>query len=253
VVVDGSGRTALVVSITLFAVATGIALRADPLGPARPGRGSRSYLRPAVCALAHPTVRSDVAALLVVNVLGGAAMALLPALARELRPPHDGLLGWLTAVQGIGALLVVAGGSAGVKGVGRRPMRMGMLAACGSLLGLAVGGRPVVAVASCAVFGGAVVMVEAAGSVELLQRLPAPAVGSAFGVLDSLLIAAMAAGGVAGPLLATIAGTRWSLAVLASTATVGVATATTAAGSAGRVARRHAVRLRSATLEGAGR
>ncbi len=220
VVFDGSGRTALVVSITLFAVATAIALRADPLGPARPGRGARSSLRPALGALVHPAGRSSVAALLVVNVLGGAAMALLPAIARELRPEHNGLLGWLTAVQGIGALLVVAAGSAAASAVGRRLVRMSLFVACGSLLSLSVASRPLLAVAACAVFGGAAVMVEATGSVELLQRLPASAVGAAFGLLDSLMVAAMVVGALVGPLLASIAGPRWSVALLAITAAI---------------------------------
>ena len=117
VVVEGTGCMALVVAITLFAVAAVIALGAIPsVGP--PGRGAPSDLRLALGALVHPALRSSVAALLVVNVLGGAAMALLPAIAREVRHQHDGLLGWLTASQGVGALAVVAGGSAVATAVG---------------------------------------------------------------------------------------------------------------------------------------
>jgi hypothetical protein len=219
VVVERSGRTALVVAITLFAVATVIAVGAVP-SVGRPGRGAPSDLRLALGALVHPALRSSVAALLVVNVLGGAAMALLPTIARELRHQHDGLLGWLTASQGVGALAVVAGGSAVASAVGCRPRRMGMVVAGGSLLVLSAAGRPMLAVAACALFGGAVVMVEAAGSMELLQRLPASAVSATFGLLDSLLVAAMAAGGLAGPLLAIVTGPRWSLAVSAVAATI---------------------------------
>jgi predicted metal-binding membrane protein len=91
-------------------------------------------------------------------------------------------------------------------------------------------------------------MVEAAGSTELLQRLPAPAVSATFGLLDSLLIAAMVAGGLAGALLASITGTRWSLAALAISAT----TWTLRAQQAGLPAATPPD-LRSAVLEGAAR
>jgi hypothetical protein len=125
---------------------------------------------------------------------------------------------------------------------------MGMVVAGGSLLALSATGHPVLAVAACALFGAAVVMVEAAGSTELLQRLPAPAVSATFGLLDSLLIAAMVAGGLAGALLASITGTRWSLAALAISAT----TWTLRAQQAGLPAATPPD-LRSAVLEGAAR
>ncbi len=126
VVVERTGCMALVVAITLFAVAAVIALGAIPsVGP--PGRGAADDLRLALGTLLHPALRSSVSALLVVNFLGGAAMALLPAIARQVRHDHDGLLGWLTASQGLGAVAVVAGGSAVASAVGFHPRRLGMV------------------------------------------------------------------------------------------------------------------------------
>ena len=90
-----------------------------------------------------------------------------------------------------------------------------MVAACAAVVGLVVAGRPAVALLACVVFGAGIVAVEAAGSAVLVDRLPLPVVGSAFGVLDSLLIAAMVVGGLAAPALASVANPSGSLAVLA--------------------------------------
>ena len=219
IVVNGSGRVALVVAITLFAVASVIAT-GTVAAVGRPQRVAGDHLPLPLRSLSDPIIRSSVVALVVVNVLGGAAMALLPAMARQLRNDSDGLLGWLAASQGIGAVVVVAAASMVAAALRAHARCGGMLVAGGSLLGLSATGHPVLAIAACAVFGGAVVLVEAIGSGELLQHLPASAVGATFGLLDSLLVAAMVAGGVAGPLLASVTGTRWSLALLAIAATV---------------------------------
>jgi MFS family permease len=215
VVVDASGRTALTASIGLFAAATVMARRIPRATPSRPAsdRGSDRWLASTV--LRQPGVRPTVAALLAINVLAGAVASQLGVIARDLSPQNEGFVGWLTTAQGIGAVAAIACGSTVSSPIARRAPTAVTLAACAAVLGLVVAGRPALALLACVVFGAGIVAVEAAGSAVLVDRLPLPVVGTAFGLLDSLLIAAMVVGGIAGPALASIAKPSGSLAALA--------------------------------------
>jgi predicted MFS family arabinose efflux permease len=215
VIVDASGQTALAVSIGLFAVATVMARRiprATPVSPVQV-RGNCRWL--AARALRQPGLRPIVAALLAINMLAGAVASQLGAIARDLSSRNDAFVGWLIAAQGIGALMAIACGSRGSSAIARRAPAAVTLAAGAAVLGLVVAGHPAVALLSCVLFGAVIVAVEAAGSAVLVDRLPLAVVGSAFGLLDSLLIAAMVVGGIAGPVLAAAAKPSGSLAVLA--------------------------------------
>ena len=197
--------------------------------------------------------RSSVAALLVVNVLGGAAMALLPTIARELRHQHDGLLGWLTAGQGVGPLAVVAGGSAVATAAGCRPRRMGMVVAGGSLLALSAAGRP--ATRGCRLCP--VRRRRGHGRGRRIDGGPAATPGP--GRQRRVRAARLApdrSHGRRRPCRAPaghLTGPRWSLAALAITATIWTLRSPRGLRTSGPSARRTSPDLRTAVLEGSAR
>jgi hypothetical protein len=213
VIVDGSGRTALAVSVGLFAVATVMARGIQPATSARSGREGGSHRWPAATALRQPGARPIVAGLLAINVLAGSVASQLGVIARDLSPRNDGFVGWLTAAQGTGAVVATACGSRGSSTTAGRIPAVVILATCAAALGLALAVGPAVGLLACVLFGAGIVTVEAIGSAMLVGRLSLPVVGSAFGLLDSLLIAAMVIGGIAGPALASVAEPSGSLAV----------------------------------------
>jgi MFS family permease len=171
-----------------------------------PGESFLSATRSGFGTVAHePGVRLVVGLLSAQTFVAGLEGTLIAALALDTLDLGEAGLGYLEASIGIGGL-VGAGVAVGL--VGRR--RLGLAFAVGCVLWgvpfAIIGAVPEVAVAAVglAVVGVANTLVDVAG-ISLLQRItPAALMGRVFGILESLIMATIALGAAAGPLLISL-------------------------------------------------
>jgi hypothetical protein len=135
-------------------------------------------------------------------MLAGLQAALLPRMVRDASLLGGSSYGLLNAAIGGGALVALF---IAVRGrTSSSPPLRALLAAGGSAMcGMAVGGP--IAVISAGAFGASVVLTEIVALQLLHETAPEAAVGTTFGILDALLVAAMIVGTLAAPALTEVA------------------------------------------------
>ncbi|HET8528107.1 MAG TPA: MFS transporter [Gaiellaceae bacterium] len=161
---------------------------------------------------ASPPIRLVVGLTTAQTFVGGAFEVLLVVLALRLLHGGNGTLGWLNAAMGVGCLV-------GVVAVAALAGRKRLAADLG--LGVLLWGLPIALTAVWGNLGFAVLMLALVGvgntlvdvaGMTLLQRSAGEEVlGRVFGVLESLVLAGMAAGALVAPGLVSLLGARGAL------------------------------------------
>ena len=209
------GGMALIVANVSFGLASVLALLGAAALLSTRSRGARSIvarrsdrdprgmtLVNAWSGLFEPNARVALFATLTINVLAGLQAALLPRMVRDASLLGGSSYGLLNAAIGGGALVALF---IAVRGrTSSSPPLRALLAAGGSAMcGMAVGGP--IAVMSAGAFGASVVLTEIVALQLLHETAPEAAVGTTFGILDALLVAAMIVGTLAAPALTEVA------------------------------------------------
>jgi predicted MFS family arabinose efflux permease len=206
----GSPAAAFGVNAATFAVSA-LLVAAIPAGPwSAPAATKRADggLRAGAVALAsHPAARRLAGADLACSFVYGAQTVLLLLLSRRLGAGEHGY-GWLLAALGLGGLA----GAAWSARIGRHGLPL--LAGAVALLALVTGLPGAVALALAA--GAGAVAVEVLVDTGLQRELDDDILGRAYGVYFALTIAAIGAGSLAAPVLASALGLSGALAVVAA-------------------------------------
>jgi predicted MFS family arabinose efflux permease len=189
---------------------------------ARPALGADSDRTPAGEAAAglqalraSRQLRLVVGGFAAATVVEGATDVLVVLVALDLLDLGQAGVGYLNAAWGIGGVL---GGAAAAAVLGRGRLALGLSAGCvligGCLAGLGVLASTVSALVFLGVLGVGYAVVEVA-QMTLLQRLVSDEVlGRAFGVVESVYVAATGLGALLAPVLVSALGIRGSLLAL---------------------------------------
>ena len=217
---------AMPLAVIMLAVAALLAARTTSGGRVVAADPPSALIGRAARSLLEPGTRAAVVAVLAVNVLTGLVGVLLIGLADEIGGVRDRTYGALTLSQGLGAAMVLVALVGPLRLLHRPRLPLaGAVAACVALAVLT--GLPS-AVVACVVFGAAALSSEVVVSAAVSERLPAPMIGPAIGLLDSWMVLAMAVGTLAAPPLAALVGLRGALGVASVAAAVALFTSTRA-------------------------
>jgi MFS family permease len=146
------------------------------------------------------------------TALDGALDVLIVILALETLKLGDSGVGFLNSTAGIGSLLgvLVAAGFVGRKGLAS-PIGLGMALWGVPIILIGIWPSKASALALLAVVGAATTIVGVAGDTLMQRAVPEEVLGRVFGVLDSMLLVAVAVGAALAPLLIDVVGTRGTL------------------------------------------
>lgn len=176
------------------------------------GREAAAGLR---ALLDSPQLRLVVAAFAAATVVEGATDVLIVLVALDLLDIGQAGVGYLNAAWGIGGLL---GGAAAAAAPGRGRLALGLSASCiliGACLGgLAARAATVTAVIFLAQLGVGYAVVEIAETTLLQRLVPDDVLGRAFGVIESVYVAATGVGSLLAPVLVAALGIRGTLIAL---------------------------------------
>ena len=147
-------------------------------------------------------------------VVGALEVVIVVDAIRVLHAGNAGV-GWLNTTLGVGGLL---GGAAGVALTARKRLAgdfgLGFLVFGGGLAALAAFTSLPAALLLFAAMGMGSTLIDVAGITLMQRTAPAAAVGRVFGVLESLMLATLATGALAMPLLIAPLGPRTAFAVV---------------------------------------
>ena len=145
-------------------------------------------------------------------VLDGALDVLIVVLALETLKLGDSGVGFLNSTAGIGGLLgvVVAAGLVGRKGLAS-PIGLGMAFWGAPILLIGLWPSRASALFLLAAVGAATTIVGVAGDTLMQRAVPEDVLARVFGVLDSLMLVAVAIGAAVAPFAVDIVGTRGTL------------------------------------------
>jgi MFS family permease len=164
---------------------------------------------------AHPALRLVVGLTTVQAAVCGAFEVLVVVLALDLLRSGNGTVGWLNTAVGVGCLV----GVVAVAALAGRKRLAGDLG-----IGTILWGAPLIAVAAWTNLPFALVLMFALGlgstivdvaGMTLLQRSAADDVlGRVFGVLESVILASLAAGSLITPGIVSLVGARWTFVIV---------------------------------------
>lgn len=221
VLLAGPAEVALVVNAAVFLLALAcLAPVGDLGGGSHVERGDSERITEALrtgvrAIVGSPDVMTPLLLVVVVNVVYGGSLVGLLLVATDLLDAGQGGFGLLNAALGVGAFA----GVALTNRVARTHAPMRALAGATLLTGipfalLAVGDILPVALALMVVSGVGSIVTEVL-AVTLMQRsLPREVLARVFGILDSVVIAAVLAGSALAPVLVDLIGLRASLVVV---------------------------------------
>ena len=151
------------------------------------------------------------------TVVEGATDVLIVLVALDLLDIGQAGVGYLNAAWGIGGLI---GGAAAAAAPGRGRLALGLSASC-VLIGACLGGlgawaATVTAVVFLAQLGVGYAVVEIAETTLLQRLVPDDVLGRAFGVMESVYVAATGVGSLLAPVLVAAIGIRGTLIAIGS-------------------------------------
>jgi MFS family permease len=160
-----------------------------------------------------------IAALLAAYTLvDGVLDVLIVVLALETLKLGDSGVGFLNSTLGVGALMgvIVAAGLVGRKGLAS-PIGLGMAFWGVPIILIGIWPSKAAALALLIAVGAATTIVGVAGDTLLQRAVPEDVLARVFGVLDSMMLVAIAIGAALAPILLHVIGTRWTLAAVGAT------------------------------------
>jgi MFS family permease len=161
---------------------------------------------------AQPGLRLLVALLAAATFIDGALDVLIVVLALETLDIGALGVGFLNSTAGIGGLAAaVVAGALAMRGRLATDLGLGILLSGLPILLIGVWPEQALALALMAVVGAGGTIVSVAGDTLLQRSAPREVLARVFGVLDSVLLVAVALGAVAAPILVSIIGMRWTL------------------------------------------
>lgn len=162
--------------------------------------------------LGDPTLRLIAGLLAAYMLLDGALDVLIVVLALETLDLGESGVGFLNSTAGIGGLIgiVVAAGLVGRKGLAS-PIGMGMAFWGVPIALIGLWPSQASALVLLAAVGAATTIVGVAGDTLLQRAVPSEVLARVFGVIDSLMLVAIAIGAALAPFLVDVIGMRWTL------------------------------------------
>ncbi|MEX2211068.1 MAG: MFS transporter [Gaiellaceae bacterium] len=162
--------------------------------------------------LTDPRLRLITGLLIAYTLLDGALDVLIVVLALETLDLGEAGVGFLNSTAGIGGLLgiVVAAGLVGRKGLAS-PIGAGMAFWGVPILLIGLWPSKASALALLVAVGAATTLVGVAGDTLLQRAVPGDVLARVYGVLDSLMLVAIAIGAAIAPILVDLIGTRGTL------------------------------------------
>jgi len=161
--------------------------------------------------LGHRALRLVVGLTTAQTLVGGAFEVLLVVLALQLLHGGNGTVGWLNTALGIGCLVgvIAVAALAGRKRLAG-DLGIGILLWAIPLILAAVWTNLAFALVLMVVIGVANTLVDVAGMTLLQRSADEQVLGRVFGVLESLILAALALGSLVTPAIIATLGTRWT-------------------------------------------